>query len=56
MIAHAFTDLRLKRIVATTEFDNLESQGVMKKLGMTLTRNPLPEPPWLQVVGVLGSA
>ncbi len=53
MIAHAFEALNLKRIVATTEYDNLESQGVMRKLGMPVLRNPLPEPPWLQVVGVL---
>jgi hypothetical protein len=26
---------------------------VMRKLGMTLARNPFPDPPWLQVVGVL---
>ena len=24
----------------------------MRKLNMTLTRNPLPEPKWMQVVGV----
>jgi hypothetical protein len=27
--------------------------GVMRKLGMHLERNPYPEPPWLQVVGVI---
>lgn len=53
LIAHAFEALSLKRIVATTEYDNAESQGVMAKLGMTVRRNPLPDPPWLQVVGVL---
>lgn len=53
MIDHAFRDWRLARILATTDYSNVASQGVMKKLGMKLTRNPLPEPHWLQVVGVL---
>jgi hypothetical protein len=25
----------------------------MQKIGMTITHNPLPDPPWLQVVGIL---
>ena len=53
LIEHAFTQLRLKRIIATTEHDNLASQAVMRKLGMRLERNPHPEPHWLQMVGVL---
>lgn len=53
MIDHAFSALHLKRILATTEYSNIASQGVMQKLGMMLVRNPLPEPAWLQVVGVL---
>jgi ribosomal-protein-alanine N-acetyltransferase len=53
MIEHAFAELRLKRIIATTEYDNHASQVVMRKLGMRLERNPLPEPPWLHVVGLL---
>ncbi len=53
LIEYAFQHLRLKRIVATTEFDNSASQQVMVKLGMRLERNPLPTPPWFQVVGVL---
>lgn len=36
-----------------TEYDNLASQAVMRKLGMRLERNPLLEPRWLQVVGIL---
>ncbi len=52
MIDYAFTELRLQRIIAMTEYDNLASQAVMRKAGMTLTRNPQPEAPWLQVVGV----
>lgn len=53
MLDHAFNVLRLRRISAKTEYENLASQSVMRKLGMRLERNPLPEPPWLQVVGVL---
>lgn len=49
----AFDEMALHRIVATTEYDNHASQRVMVKLGMRLERNPLPGPPWLQVVGVL---
>ncbi|GAB4420284.1 MAG: hypothetical protein Fur0044_17140 [Anaerolineae bacterium] len=25
----------------------------MRKIGMKIARNPLPDPPWLQVVGIL---
>lgn len=53
MIDFAFKELRLKRIIAMTEYTNLASQAVMRKASMRLTRNPQPEPPWLQVVGVL---
>ena len=53
MIEFAFKQLRLKRIIATTEHTNVASQGVMRRIGMKLTRNRLPEPRWLQVVGVL---
>lgn len=53
LIDYAFDKLRLKRIVATTEYDNEASQKVMRKLGMRIERNPLPEPAWFQVVGVL---
>jgi RimJ/RimL family protein N-acetyltransferase len=53
MIDFAFQQLRVKRLIATTEYDNTASIGVMRKLGMTLAQNPLPDPPWLQVVGIL---
>jgi RimJ/RimL family protein N-acetyltransferase len=53
MVSYAFDELQLARIVATTEHDNARSIGVMKRLGMTIERNPLPEPHWLQTVGVL---
>ncbi len=48
-----FNDFNLRRVVATTEYDNLASQAVMRKLGMSVERNPLAEPVWFQVVGVL---
>jgi RimJ/RimL family protein N-acetyltransferase len=53
MVAYAFDELQLARIVATTENDNLRSIAVMKRLGMTIERNPLGEPHWFQTVGVL---
>ncbi|HEX9869322.1 MAG TPA: GNAT family N-acetyltransferase [Candidatus Tectomicrobia bacterium] len=53
MINYAFGKLQLSRIVATTEFENTGSIAVMRKLGMRIERNPLAEPPWLQVVGIL---
>ncbi len=53
LVDYAFQHLRLKRIVATTAYDNNASIGVMRKLGMRIEKNPRPEPPWLQVVGVL---
>ena len=53
LIEYGFQQLRLKRILATTEYKNLASQAVMQKVGMKMTRNPLPTPPWLQVVGVM---
>jgi [ribosomal protein S5]-alanine N-acetyltransferase len=53
MIDWAFENLKLKRIVATTEYKNEASMGVMRRVGMTIERNPYPDPFWLQVVGVL---
>lgn len=53
MVDCAFQHLRLRRVVATTTVDNTASIGVMRKLGMRIEENPHPEPPWLQVVGVL---
>lgn len=53
MIAYAFDTLKLKRVVATTTYDNAASMGVMRKLGMRIEENPLAEPPWFQVVGRL---
>jgi RimJ/RimL family protein N-acetyltransferase len=53
LIAYAFAVLMLGRVVATTEHANPASQAVMRRLGMTIERNPLPEPEWFQTVGVL---
>jgi [ribosomal protein S5]-alanine N-acetyltransferase len=57
LIDHAFDTksawLGLTRLIATTEFDNVASQAVMRKLGMRLERNTSGKWPWMQVVGVL---
>jgi RimJ/RimL family protein N-acetyltransferase len=53
LVQYAFQQLRLGRIVATTDYDNAASIGVMRKIGMRIEHNPLEEPPWLQVVGIL---
>jgi ribosomal-protein-alanine N-acetyltransferase len=53
LVDYAFQHLRLKRVVATTNYGNVASIGVMDKLSMRVERNPRPEPPWLQVVGIL---
>ena len=53
LIDFAFQQLRVKRLIATTEYDNAASLGVMRKLGMRIEQNPFPDPPWLQVVGIL---
>jgi RimJ/RimL family protein N-acetyltransferase len=56
LVQHAFLELGLGRIVATTTYDNAASIGVMRKLGMRIERNPREEPGWFQVVGVLDAA
>jgi [ribosomal protein S5]-alanine N-acetyltransferase len=53
LINYGFIQMGLRRIVATTNYDNRASQAVMLKLGMRLEHNPEPDPPWLQVVGIL---
>jgi ribosomal-protein-alanine N-acetyltransferase len=53
LIDYAFSELGVRRIVATTTYDNAASMGVMRKVGMRIETNPYPEPPWLQVVGLL---
>jgi ribosomal-protein-alanine N-acetyltransferase len=56
MVSHAFEELRLRRIVATTEHDNTRSINVMRRLGMRIERNPEAEPAWFQTVGILDNA
>jgi RimJ/RimL family protein N-acetyltransferase len=53
LVHYAFQHLRLKRIIATTTYDNAASMGVMRKIGMRIERNLYQEPSWLQIVGVL---
>ncbi|HVO70618.1 MAG TPA: GNAT family N-acetyltransferase [Aggregatilineaceae bacterium] len=53
LINFAFTRLRLKRVVATTESSNSRAIAVMQRLGMSIQRNPEPAPIWFQVVGIL---
>jgi ribosomal-protein-alanine N-acetyltransferase len=57
LINNAFEEnyWNIRRIIATTEYTNTASQGVMRKLGMMLARNPSPDPPWLQIVGFLNN-
>ena len=53
VVEFAFGTMGLARLIATTEYANVASQGVMRRLGMSIERNPAAEPPWFQVVGVL---
>lgn len=52
---HMFKVRRVERLIATTDYDNPTSMGVMRRLGMTLERNPFPDPSYLQVVGRLNA-
>ncbi len=53
LIDRTMEQFNLARIIATTEYSNAASIGVMRKVGMRIMRNPLPEPVWFQVVGIL---
>lgn len=53
MVDYALGTMRVRRIVATTSYDNAASIRVMEKLGMRIERNPHDDPPWFQVVGIL---
>ena len=53
VIAFGFDEMQLARIVATTTRDNHASMAVMRRLGMRVEENPLPDPHWFQVVGWL---
>jgi len=56
LVEYAFTQLNLKRMVATTTFDNERSIRVMQRLNMRVERNPFDDPPWFQVVGIIENA
>ncbi|MBZ0289253.1 MAG: GNAT family N-acetyltransferase [Anaerolineae bacterium] len=49
----AFRNLYLRRILAWTDYENEDSMAVMRRLGMTIERNPGSEPEWFQIVGIL---
>ena len=53
LMEYLFTHEKLGRIIATTSYENLPSQKVMEKLGMTVQRLDEPQPPDQFVVGVL---
>jgi ribosomal-protein-alanine N-acetyltransferase len=53
LVEFAFGELRVERIVATTERHNLPSQAVMRHLEMRMYENALDEPEWFQLIGVL---
>ena len=55
LIDVVFNQLGLKRIVATTDYDNLASIAVMKRLGMHIEHNPNPSPEWFQITGILAN-
>ena len=55
LIDFLFDVFRARQVVATTEFENIASQKTMKRLGMTLHRNPASEPSWCQIVGKLAN-
>jgi RimJ/RimL family protein N-acetyltransferase len=55
LIDYAFTTMRLQRVVATTEYANTASQAVMRRLGMSIERNPQPDPHWLQIVATIAN-
>ena len=55
LVRYAMNELRIERIIATTDYDNHASQAVMRKLGMDIRRNSKTTPPWLQLVGVYES-
>ena len=53
LIGFAFESLRVHRVVAETSRENAASIAVMRSVGMRIEENPLAEPPWFQVVGIL---
>lgn len=55
LVEYLFVHEKLGRIIATTGYENLPSQRVMQKLGMTIQHLEKPHPPDQLVVGVLES-
>jgi [ribosomal protein S5]-alanine N-acetyltransferase len=53
LMEYLFTREKLGRIIATTGYENLASQKVMQRLGMTIQHLAEPQPPDQFVVGVL---
>jgi [ribosomal protein S5]-alanine N-acetyltransferase len=53
IVTFIFDQWAAQRVVATTEYDNVASQAVMRKLGMSIAHNPHKTPEWFQVVGML---
>src|SRR5258708_25198786 len=53
LVDYAFKELRLERIIATTDYANERSQAMMRRLGMSIQRNPFLDPFWCEVVGIL---
>lgn len=53
LIKYLFTHEKLGCVIATTGYENLPSQKVMQKLGMTIQRLEESQPPDQFVVGVL---
>ena len=53
-LGHVMSILNLRRVVATTDYDNARSIAVMRRLGMRIEQNPYPDvgPDWFQVVGI----
>jgi RimJ/RimL family protein N-acetyltransferase len=50
---YLFNHEKLGRIIATTGYDNVASQKVMQKLGMTVYQLEEPQPPDQFVVAVI---
>ncbi len=55
LVDFAFKQFKLKRIIADTERENKASQGVMRRLGMTLYENKSVKLDWLEIIGVLNN-
>jgi RimJ/RimL family protein N-acetyltransferase len=53
VLDYIFKQLLARRVVATTEKENLGSQRVMEKIGMTVHHNPSDKPFWFKTVGVI---